>query len=218
MISKDKTVKFSVELSRLIVGAVFLFSGFVKAVDPLGFTLKIEDYLIALGLTGFFSLALPFAIVMVVAEFSLGVFLLLGIYRKWSVWLIGLFMFFYTPFTLWTAIADPVEDCGCFGDAFIISNWQTFFKNMILLAGAILLIVNRKQISPLLTGKRAIAAAIFTLLFGLIFSLYNTYRLPVLDFRPYKIGANIPAQMSRLNRPKGRSHRQTHFRSPLCYR
>ena len=192
---KNGIVKFWVELFRLIVGVTFLFSGFVKAVDPLGFTYKIEDYLIELGLTGFFPLALPVAIFMVTAEFALGVFLLLGVYRKWTVRLIMLFMLFFTPLTMWIAIANPVEDCGCFGDAFVISNWQTFYKNIILLAGAILLLLKWEQISPLFSRKMAPVAGLLTLLFGVLFSLHNVYRLPVFDFRPYKVGANIPQQM-----------------------
>ena len=193
--SKTKTVKFLVELSRVIVGATFVFSGFVKAVDPLGFTYKIEDYLIELRLTEFFPLALPAAIFMVTAEFSMGIFLLLGIYRKWTVRLVFLFMLFFTPLTLWIAIANPVEDCGCFGDAFVISNWQTFYKNVVLFAGAMLLIIKWEWITPLFSKKMVPLAAGVTLLAGVLFSLHNVYRLPVLDFRPYKIGANIPRQM-----------------------
>ncbi|SFL51159.1 Uncharacterized membrane protein YphA, DoxX/SURF4 family [Porphyromonadaceae bacterium KH3CP3RA] len=195
MSSKTKIVKFLLELSRIIVGVTFVFSGFVKAVDPLGFTYKIEDYLIELGLTGLFPLALPVAVFMVTAEFALGVFLLLGIYRKWTARLITLFMVFFTPLTLWIAIANPVEDCGCFGDAFTISNWQTFYKNVILLAGAILLLLKWRQITPLFSKKMAPVAGLLTLLLGVLFSLHNVYRLPVIDFRPYKIGANIPQQM-----------------------
>lgn len=195
MSSKPKIVKFLLELSRIIVGVTFVFSGFVKAVDPLGFTYKIEDYLIELGLTGLFPLALPAAVFMVTAEFALGVFLLLGIYRKWTARLITLFMVFFTPLTLWIAIANPVEDCGCFGDAFTISNWQTFYKNVILLAGAVLLLLKWRQITPLFSKKMAPVAGFLTLLLGVLFSLHNVYRLPVIDFRPYKIGANIPQQM-----------------------
>ena len=195
MSSKGKTVKLLLVLSRIIVGATFLFSGFVKAVDPLGFTYKIQDYLIETGLTQLFPLALPAALLMVVAEFSLGAFLLLGIYRRWTTRMTALFMLFFTPLTLWIALANPVEDCGCFGDAFIISNWQTFFKNIILLAGAMLLLVRRERITPLFSSKMASAAALFTLLFALLFALHNLYRLPLFDFRPYRIGANIPRQM-----------------------
>lgn len=193
--SKAKTVKYLVEFCRIVVGVTFLISGFLKAIDPLGFNYKIEDYLIELGLSGLFPLALPVAVLMIAAEFSLGLFLLLGIYRKWTVRLIGLFMLFFTPLTLWTAIANPVEDCGCFGDAFIITNWQTFYKNLILLAATIVLIVKWRQITPLLTKKIAPVAALVTLFLIVLFSLRNTYQLPVIDFRPYKIGANIPQQM-----------------------
>jgi len=191
----DKTVKFLVELSRMIVGAVFVFSGFVKAVDPLGFTYKIQDYLVVMSLSDLFPLALPVAVIMVTAEFALGVLLLLGICRKWTTRLIGLFMIFFTPLTLWIAIANPVKDCGCFGDALVISNWQTFYKNIILLAGTVLLVLKQEQITPLYSMKTARYAALFTLLFGVLFALHNVYRLPVFDFRPFSIGASIPQQM-----------------------
>jgi hypothetical protein len=196
MVSTERVMKFLVGLSHIVVGATFLFSGFVKSVDPLGFSYKIEDYLIELGLTGFFPLALPVAVIMVTAESCLGLFMLFGIYRKWTARMILLFMVFFTPLTLWIAIANPVEDCGCFGDAFIISNWQTFFKNLVLLAGTILLTVKWRQITPLFLKKTKPYAAASLLLLGVLFSLYNVYRLPVLDFRPYKIGANIPRQMA----------------------
>ncbi len=191
----SKTVKFFVELARVVVGATFLFSGFVKAIDPFGFAYKIEDYLIELQLVELFPLALPGAIFMVVAEFVLGVTLLLGIYRKWTVRLIGLFMLFYTPLTLWIAIANPVEDCGCFGDAFIISNWQTFYKNLVLLLGTLLLLMKWRCITPLFSRGVAPLACMFSVIFAIFFSIYNVYRLPVIDFRPYHIGANIPQQM-----------------------
>ena len=190
-----KTVKFLVELSRMLVGAIFVFSGFVKAVDPLGFAYKIQDYLVEMNLTVLFPLALPVAVIMVTAEFSLGVLLLLGICRKWTTRLIGLCMIFFTPLTLWVAIANPVKDCGCFGDAFVITNWQTFYKNILLLAGAVLLILKREQITPLYAVKTARYAALFTLLFGVLFALHNVYRLPVFDFRPFRTGASIPQQM-----------------------
>ncbi|MEL7600098.1 MAG: BT_3928 family protein [Proteiniphilum sp.] len=184
-----------VVLFRILVGATFVFSGLMKAVDPLGFSYKIQDYLIELDLTALFPLALPAAVLMVTAEFALGAFLLLGIYRKWTTRLILLFMIFFTPLTLWVAIANPVKDCGCFGDAFVISNWQTFYKNLLLLAGAVWLMVKWKKITPLFTKKAALTVAILTLLLGVLFALHNVYRLPVIDFRPYKVGANIPLQM-----------------------
>lgn len=184
-----------VELSRILVGGTFMFSGFVKAVDPLGFTYKIEDYLIEMNLVDLFPIALPLAIIMVVAEFALGALLLLGVYRKPVTLMLALFMIIFTPFTLWVALTNPVEDCGCFGDALVISNWQTFYKNLILLAGAVLLVFKWKTITPLFSSKFALLATLFVVVFGIVFGLHNVFRLPVLDFRPYKIGANIPEQM-----------------------
>ena len=166
-----KIEKLLVEVARVIVGATFLFSGFVKAIDPLGFAYKIEDYLIELQLTELFPLALPLAIFMVVAEFSLGVALLLGVYRKWTVRFIGLFMAFFTPLTLWIAITNPVEDCGCFGDALIISNWETFYKNLLLLIGTIILLLKWRRVLPLFSRRLAPATVLFTVIFGIFFSL-----------------------------------------------
>src|SRR5690554_7883831 len=142
-----------VELSRIIVGSTFLFSGFVKAVDPLGFTYKIEDYLIEMSLVELFPLALPVAVLVVVAEFMLGALLLLGVYRKQVTLLIAIFMIVFTPFTLWVALTNPDEDCGCFGDALVISNWQTFIKNIILLIGALLLVTKWKVVAPLYSTR-----------------------------------------------------------------
>ncbi len=190
-----RITKILVEISRLVVGATFLFSGFVKAVDPLGFTYKIQDYLISFNLTELFPLSLPAAIVMVVAEFLIGVFVLLGIYRKLSVIAAALFMAFFLPLTLWIALKNPVKDCGCFGDAFIISNWETFYKNVALSACAVILLLYWKQITPLFSKRTAWMAAAFSLLFGIVFSVYNVVKLPVIDFRPFKIGAHIPTNM-----------------------
>ncbi len=193
--SRGKIVGFLVECTRLLVGVTFLFSGFVKAIDPSGFAYKIEDYLIAFQLVELFPLALPAALLMVVAEFALGVTLLLGVYRRWTLRLIGLFMLFYTPLTLWIALTNPVEDCGCFGDAFVISNWQTFYKNLLLLLGTLFLLLNWRRMKPLFSCKTAPLAVIFTIVYGFLFSLYNLFLCPIMDFRPYHVGANIPGQM-----------------------
>jgi hypothetical protein len=191
----NKIIKFLAEAARLVVGVVFFFSGFVKAVDPLGTTYKIQDYLISFGLLEFFPLALPGAVVMVTAELVLGTFLLLGIYRKWTLLLIGCFMFFFTPLTLWVAINDPVADCGCFGDALVITNWQTFIKNVVLLLCTLFLIFKFERITPFFSKGIAKYVAIFVVLAATLFTFYNLYRLPVLNFRPYRIGANIPEKM-----------------------
>ncbi len=185
-----------VTISRIVVGGLFSFSGFVKAVDPLGTAYKIEDYLIEMGLSLLLPLTVALALVMVVAEFTLGMMLLLGVWRKWSLRLIALFLLFFTPLALWIALAEPVEDCGCFGDAIHISNWETFYKNLVLSAAVVLLLVQRERITPLFRRRtEAAAAALFILFFGVLFALHNLYRLPLFDFRPYRIGASIPQQM-----------------------
>ncbi|HAC73590.1 MAG TPA: hypothetical protein DEP71_09525 [Porphyromonadaceae bacterium] len=195
MNSREKLVKFLTELSRIILGITFVFSGFVKAVDPLGFTYKIQDYLVSFNLPGLFHLALPAAVALVVLEFLLGVFLLLGIYRKTTVRLTAVFMAFFIPLTLWIALKNPVKDCGCFGDALIISNWETFYKNIVLGVCAVILLRYSPRITSLFSVGTAWKAGVFTAVFGLAFSIYNVVKLPVFDFRPYHIGANITENM-----------------------
>ena len=188
-------IKLTVELSRIIVGATFVFSGFVKAVDPHGSEYKIQDYLISLGLPQLFPAALGLAVFLCVAELLMGLFLLLGIYRKWTSRSALIFMAFMTPLTLWIALKNPVKDCGCFGDAFIISNWATFYKNIVLLACVILLTLFWRNLKPVFSAKTMWMAGLFSVLFGFGLAIYNVMNRPVLDFRPYKIGSNIPAKM-----------------------
>ena len=191
----QKILKLFVELLRIVVGAVFAFSGFVKAIDPVGSAYKIQDYFTAFGLTELFPLALPGALFMVAAELSLGILLLLGIFRKITIAFIALFMIFFTPLTLWVAVNNPVADCGCFGDAFTITNWQSFSKNVVLLLSSVFLLFKFEHITPLFSKKIAKFVAIFVVVFSTLFSLYNLHREPVLDFRPYRIGVNIPESM-----------------------
>lgn len=195
MNKKRKVIRAIAEFFRFLVGITFVFSGFVKAVDPAGFTYKIEDYLIAFHSPSLFSLSLPVAILLISFEFTCGAFLLMGIYRKQTSRLTFLFMMVFTPFTLWIALKNPVKDCGCFGDFLIIGNWQTFFKNVALLIGAIFLLIHHKQLHPLFTNRGQLAPAIFSFAFVVAFCLYNLTFLPVFDFRPFKIGAHIPSLM-----------------------
>lgn len=196
MNAKNTIIKVLTEISRFILGITFVFSGFTKAVDPYGFAYKIQDYLIAFGLEYFSSLSLAASIALCVIEFTVGVFLLLGMYRKWNTRVALLIMLFMTPLTLYLAIANPVSDCGCFGDALIISNWNTFFKNIVLLAAAIIATIYNQKITNFFTGKFYWVAALFVISYGIVFAVYNSINEPIFDFRPYKIGTNIPDQMS----------------------
>jgi uncharacterized membrane protein YphA (DoxX/SURF4 family) len=191
LIIPEKYKKLIVETCRVILGLVFIFSGFVKAVDPLGFTYKIQDYLLAFGLDFFSFLALPASIFLAALEFILGVCLLVGVYRKVVSFLVMALMCFMTPLTLYLAITNPVTDCGCFGDAWVITNWETFFKNLFLLPASILVFIWCKQMTCLFSKRSRSLVALYTTLFIVGVALYSYLYLPILDFRPYKIGNNI---------------------------
>lgn len=191
----EKIKKIAVEVSRVLIGLVFIFSGFVKAVDPLGSAYKYQDYFVAWGLDWLSFFALPMSFVLSTLEFLLGVCILLAVYRRISTILVFLFMLFMTPFTLYIAIANPVSDCGCFGDALVISNWETFFKNIVLLAAAISLFLWYKKMYAFFSYKMYWLLVLFSTSFILAVSFYCHQNLPILDFRPYKIGKSIPEGM-----------------------
>ncbi len=199
----DKVKKILVETLRVLLGLLFIFSGFVKAVDPLGSAYKFHDYFMAFGMPFMEPLTLTASFILSAFEFSLGVCILLGAYRKVTSFFILAFMLVMTPLTLYLAIANPVSDCGCFGDALVISNWETFIKNIFLLAAAITIFIWHKHITPVLTKKSTWLGVLWTYIFIFGISFYCYLNLPVLDFRPYKIGANIPQLMEI---PEGAPH------------
>ncbi|MDH6314153.1 putative membrane protein YphA (DoxX/SURF4 family) [Parabacteroides sp. PFB2-10] len=193
---KETAIKVIAECSRLLLGVVFIFSGFVKAVDPVGFAIKIGDYLMAFGLEKLDSFSMLVSFNLVAIEFMLGVCMLLGVYRRYASLLTLLFMAFMTPLTLYLALFDPVSDCGCFGDALILTNWETFGKNVVLLAAAIFAFIYNQKIFQVYTFRVYWFVALWAFSFCILFSVHNYRHLPILDFRPYKIGANIPELMS----------------------
>ena len=183
--------------AREILALTFLFSGFVKAVDPLGTVYKIEDYLKAFGgfMTDLMPLAGTAAVCLILVEWLLGVCMLFNVRTKITSWLTLLFYLVMTPLTLWIALTNPVSDCGCFGDALVLTNWQTFWKNIVLLALVIVLLVCRKAIPQLFSWWMEIVIALLALISGGVIMLYSYHHLPIMDFRPYKIGNNIPELM-----------------------
>lgn len=180
---------------RLVPGLVFLFSGFVKAVDPSGSAYKFSDYFTAFHLDFLDPLALPLSLVLSSFELLIGFSLIAGYCRKASAWALLLFMGFFTILTFALALLNPVSDCGCFGDALILTNWQTFYKNIILLPFVLLIFAWRKQapVHARITGD-AISIVIL-LAVTITFSLYNLRHLPVIDFRPYTVGTFIREKM-----------------------
>lgn len=173
---------------RYLLAAVFLFSGFVKGIDPLGTAYKIEDYFIAYGMDWALPLSLITAFGLIALEFSLGMMLLFNLLPRFTRWAMLFLMLFFTFVTLYDAFYNPVPDCGCFGDAFVISNWQTFSKNLILDFLLIGLFMSPQRKINL--KKQVIWSLAFFLLF-LGFSFYNLQHLPLIDFRFWKIGTQI---------------------------
>ena len=188
-------MKVLISISRLIIGAVFIFSGFVKAVDPLGSTYKFTDYFVAFHIQFLEPIALPLAITLASIEFLIGISMLLGYRYKIASWGLLIFMIFFTILTFILALTNPVSDCGCFGDAIIMTNWQTFIKNIILLPFAVLIFVSRKKINPVYpTLTEWIYLSVFALLV-VAFQVHALRHLPLLDFRPYSIGTHIADKM-----------------------
>ena len=185
------------QISRFIFGAVFVFSGFVKAIDPLGSTYKIEDYLRTFG--GFFEsmadYAFPLAIALSTIELLIGLNLIFKIQLNLTAILGLLFMIVMTPLTLYIAIKNPVTDCGCFGDALVISNWATFFKNIVLIGLIILILVYQSRFRPFLSLKVQQIGTVTFIAAGILLSIYSYRHLPMIDFLPYKTGVNIPKAM-----------------------
>lgn len=185
-------------ICRFLLAALFIFSGFVKAVDPLGTTYKIQDYLDAFGVVSWIPAFLPLIVSVLLSalEFVLGVMLFFGIKKGVSTRLILLFMCVMTPLTLYLAIANPVSDCGCFGDAWVLTNWETFWKNIILLLAALITFKWRYLIIRFVSRKTEGFISLYGIVFAIALSLFCLNDLPVLDFLPYKTGVNIREGMA----------------------
>jgi uncharacterized membrane protein YphA (DoxX/SURF4 family) len=182
-------------LSRIILGIVFIFSGFVKAIDPLGSAYKFSDYFTAFKL-GFLEFsALPLGVILSAFELVLGIALILGYRRKVVYWVLMWFMSFFTVLTLVLAIFNPVSDCGCFGDALILTNWETFLKNLVLMVFVLALYWQRKGEPDGGRGSREWSVVILFYAGVCWFSAWNYRHIPLLDFRPYDVGTVIQEEM-----------------------
>lgn len=193
MMSGRKIQWACVNVCRMAVALTFILSGYVKAVDPLGTQYKIHDYLAAAGMSGIVpgAVTLGASVLLAAAEFCAGVLLLFAIHRRTVSRLVLAFMAVVTPLTLWLAVADPVEDCGCFGDAVVLTNWETFAKNAVLLACTLVIFRKPMMMVRFISKTNQWIILNYTVLFILVSSVYCLYYLPVLDFRPYHVGADI---------------------------
>jgi hypothetical protein len=188
---RETVTKSAAEFSRVLIGLTFMFSGIVKSIDPVGFAIKIGEYLSVFGMGSVEWLATFFAFNLSAVEFVLGVCLLLAVYRKFVTFCVLVFMSIMTPFTLYLAIFNPVADCGCFGDALIITNWETFFKNIILLAAAVTVFKYHRRLTSFFSPKAYLVVLLFVYISAIGFNALNFCHLPLIDFRPYKVGRNI---------------------------
>ncbi|MBQ5722486.1 MAG: DoxX family membrane protein, partial [Bacteroidaceae bacterium] len=186
-----------VNACRMILSVALIFSGAVKMIDPRGTEYKIKDYALAFGLDDMLALYMPLLLSMALAltEFCLGVNLLFGSNRRWTSRVVLVAFMLFTPLTLYLAIENPVSDCGCFGDAWVLTNWQTFGKNVLLLACAAVVCVWYRMQTRLVSEHAQWLVNLYTWMYAFILTLYCAYTLPVIDFRPYHIGSDLKAQM-----------------------
>jgi uncharacterized membrane protein YphA (DoxX/SURF4 family) len=189
-------MKGIVHLSRLLLGITFTFSGFVKGIDPWGSAYKFIDYFAAMGLQWLNFAAFPLGVLLAFTEVAIGIALFFNYRVNLFSWGALIFMIFFTPLTLWIAMENPVTDCGCFGDALVISNWATFYKNIILIAAAILLVIMRNKLKGYPGKKGAFVLSMTAGALYVFLVVYSVRHEPVFDFRPYKKGVNIPESMT----------------------
>ena len=193
----QRLLKMTVNLCRIIVALTFIFSGFVKAIDPIGLQYKLQDYLGAIGIPGFLPdwMLLIMAVLLAAVEFCMGIFLLFAIQRRLISKLIVVFMSIMTLITVWLVVANPVKDCGCFGDALHLTNTETLVKNIILLGCSIVIMRRPLAMFRFISESNQWIVINYTIVFIFVCSGLSLYYLPLFDFRPYHIGTNIPRGM-----------------------
>lgn len=194
-------MKILTNLSRIAVGGLFIFSGLIKANDPMGFGFKLEEYFEVFGTHFMIPLAMFMAIVICVFEVLLGILLLLGKYKKLTIRLLLAMIVFFTFLTFYSAYFDKVTDCGCFGDAISLTPWESFTKDIILLVLILVLLAGEKHIEEILPAKLGNRITIVGTALSLVFPLYTYRYLPVKDFRPYKIGNDVEKLMETIRQP-----------------
>ncbi|MGA6121575.1 MULTISPECIES: BT_3928 family protein [unclassified Sphingobacterium] len=194
--NKSQKTNYLLCFARIFTGLLFIFSGFIKANDPTGFGYKLEEYFHVFHTDFLNDYATAIAIVVCALEIILGIWLLLGFYKKLVAWGLLLLIIFFTFLTFYSAFFEVVTSCGCFGDAIPLTPWQSFGKDLVLLALILIIFVYRNQITPLIkdpTNRGLVATFTAVLSFGI--GIYTFMYLPFIDFLPYKIGNNIPSLM-----------------------
>lgn len=186
-------------LSRVVIGLTFLLSGFVKIIDPVGVGLIFEEYFKAAGLGDLHTFALLSGVILSATEMLLGICILVGIRMKYSASAALFFISFFTVLTLILALFNPVKDCGCFGEAIKLTNWETFYKNIGLLLFAVLLFLQREKYIPVAPPAREWSFAVIFAAGILFLSVYSYRHLPMIDFMEFKPGTNISERLNYTN-------------------
>ncbi len=187
----------AVNVCRFVLAATFIFSGYVKAIDPLGTLYKLKDYAAAMSLNGLLPdwVLVGVAIALGALEFALGVFMLFAVRRHVVSRITLAFMTAMTVLTLWIFVADPVKDCGCFGDALKLTNGETLLKNIVLIACAALVAWRPADMARFISRSNQWIVRYYTVAYIVMTSVYCLYTLPIFDFRPYHVGTNIKQGM-----------------------
>ncbi|HVS91302.1 MAG TPA: BT_3928 family protein [Mucilaginibacter sp.] len=188
-------MKRAVWTCRILVGLLFIFSGLIKINDPLGFSYKLDEYFDVFHISFLSSLSLSIAIVLCTLEVVLGFGILIGVRPVKIAWGLLLLIIFFGFLTFYSAWFKVVQTCGCFGDAIPLTPWQSFSKDMVLLALVLVIFVNRRTIRPAFNDKLGDRLLTGAIIVALGIGLYTYNFLPVIDFLPYKVGANIPSEM-----------------------
>lgn len=183
-------------ISRIFVGLLFIFSGLIKANDPIGFGYKLDEYWLVFGTDFLMPHSATIAIVVCALEILLGALLLLGFYRRIVAWGLLLLIIFFTFLTFYSAFFEVVTSCGCFGDAIPLTPWESFIKDLVLLAFILVIFVWREHIQPVTKDRPTTAITTLALMvISIGVGVYTYNFLPVIDFFPYKKGSNIPELM-----------------------
>lgn len=184
-------MKILVQVIRLLVGVLFIFSGFIKANDPMGFAFKMEEYFTVFGMEWAKPLALSLSMFVCIYEIVFGFFILIGYRVTLSLWALLLMILYFTFLTFYSAYYNKVTDCGCFGDFLHLKPWESFWKDIVLMILLIFLFFVKKDLKALVSPKLTGMINVVAILMSVGFPIYTYNFLPVFDFRPYKVGTNI---------------------------
>jgi len=187
-------MRIAANLSRILTGLVFILSGFVKGVDPLGWAYRLEEYFQVFHLNWLVPSALFFTIILCTFEFALGLALIFSVRLKVTSWILLFVMGFFTILTFVDALTNSVPDCGCFGDALKLTNWQTFLKNVVLMGFTVIIFYRRKRTVPCFLPKNEVRVTSIIITLFAAFCVYSYFMLPVIDFLPFKVGARVIAK------------------------